>query len=99
MQLNCFEVAVQGGKYSGNQDCLMRYNSAAFYEYALGRCQWTHNGRTVRGKPYSYDPPGHSYCSDGKGTGVNDTINPDNKAGNASKGNCTHQLCVNSLKH
>lgn len=98
---DCFEAAVQHGMYSGNDQCIMRYNSTNFYETATGNCEWTRNGKKVKGRVFGYDTPGALYCESGKGTGVNDTSKAPNKAGDATagRGECKYKLCVNSNKH
>ena len=97
----CFEVAVKGGKYSGNDQCWMRYDLTQFYENTEGNCQWKHNGRTVFGSLYGQDPPGMTLCDNPRGTGVNDQSKSDNKAGDASpgRGDCKHKFCLNNKKH
>jgi hypothetical protein len=92
---DCYEVAAKGGKYSGNDQCWMRYDMTNFYEDPAGNCQWQHNGKTVHGSKYRTDPPGMTLCESPDGTGVNDPKNPHNKAGNASPG---HGDCKNQLR-
>jgi hypothetical protein len=89
---DCFEVAAKGGKYSGNDQCWMRYDMTNFYEDKDGNCQWQHNGKTVKGSKYGTDPPGMTMCESADGTGVNDPTKKPNKAGNATLGNCKSQL-------
>ena len=89
---DCFEVAVKGGKYSGNDQCWMRYDKTNFYEDPTGACEWQHNGRTVYGSLYGQDPPGMHICESQEGTGVNDPNKHPNKAGNATYGKCKQQL-------
>jgi hypothetical protein len=93
-------VAAKGGSYSGNDACIMRYESANFYENPKGNCQWQHGGATVHGFVYGQDSPGVMLCPSGKGTGVND---PDglNKAGDASpgRGECIHKFCLKNSAH
>jgi hypothetical protein len=98
---DCFEAAVQHGMYSGNDQCIMRYNSTNFYETPAGNCEWKAGGKLVKGRTFGYDAPGTIYCETGKGTGVNDTSKTPNKAGDASpgRGECTYKFCVNSRKH
>jgi hypothetical protein len=97
----CYEVAVKGGMYSGNDTCMMRYDMTNFYENPAGNCEWKRGGKTVRGKLYGQDPPGMSMCENPRGTGVNDASNPDNKAGDASsgRGECKYKFCLNNKKH
>ena len=95
-------VAAQGGSFSGNDQCLMRYDVADYYENANGNCQWQNkSGKTVHGFKYGADPPGMTLSASGKGTGVNDTSNPNNKAGNASagQGECMYKFCLKNSAH
>jgi hypothetical protein len=96
---DCFEVAAKGGKYSGNDHCLMRYDMTSFFEDPQGNCQWRVGNRLVTGSEYGADPPGTTVCDSPKGTGVNDASNPHNKAGDATKGDCIHQLCLKNGRH
>ncbi len=98
---DCYLIAAQGGSFSGNDQCLMRYDVADYYENANGNCQWQHNSKTVHGFEYGSDPPGTTLCWSGKGTGVNDTSNPKNKAGDASpgQGDCAHKFCLKNSAH
>jgi len=91
---DCFQVAAKGGMFSGNDKCLMRYDMTNFFEDPNGNCQWKHNGKTVTGSLYGQDPPGMTLCDDPRGTGVNDSTNPHNKAGDASpgRGACSRKL-------
>ncbi len=94
-------VAVKGGSYSGNDQCVMRYTKASFYENPNGNCWWQYDGKTVHGYRYDADPPGMTMCWSGKGTGVNDPSNPNNKAGDASpdRGDCIHKFCLKNSAH
>ena len=95
-------IATQGGSYSGNDQCLMRYTSASFYENANGVCWWTHDGTLRKGWGYGRgDSPGMTLCPSGVGTGVNDPSDPNNRAGNASpgRGNCIHKFCLKNSAH
>ncbi len=89
---DCYGVAVPHGAFSGDTACVMRYNSNDFYEDPTGNCEWTFEGKTVRGRPFGYEPPGSSYCTSPKGS---------SPAGDAmvGRGECAHHLCVNSRKH
>ena len=42
-----------------------------------------------------------SMCWSGKGTGVNDTSNPNNQAGDATtgRGDCAHSFCLKNSAH
>lgn len=98
---DCFSVAGKGGSFSGNDQCVMRYDMTDLYENPNGNCQWQHNGKTVFGYKYGSDPPGTTMCSSGRGTGVNDPSNPNNKAGDASpgRGDCMHKFCLKNSAH
>ena len=98
---NCYVVAAKGGSYSGNDQCFMRYDMADFYENPNGNCQWQYGGKTVHGYTYDADPPGMTMCWNGRGTGVNEPSDPNNKAGDASpgRGDCVHQLCLKNSAH
>ncbi len=98
---DCYEAAVQHGMYSGNDQCILRYNSTNFYEDPGGNCEWKVGRKTVKGRVFGYDAPGAIYCETGKGTGVNDPSKKPNKAGDASpdRGECKYKFCVNSGKH
>ena len=92
----CYEVAVKGDIYSGNDDCIMRYDMTEFFEDPNGNCQA--KGFAVPLSLYGVDPPGRQLCHSPLGTGVNAPPpgNPHCKAGNATKGNCKEQLRVKS---
>ena len=98
---DCFQAAVQHGAFSGDDKCIMRYDSTDFYEDAGGNCEWKVGPKTVHGRRYGYDAPGTIFCESTKGTGVNDTSKPPNKAGDAmaGRGECKYKFCVNSAKH
>lgn len=96
---DCFEVAVKGGKFSGNDQCWMRYDETNFYEDPAGACEWQHNGKTVYGSLYGKDPPGMSICESQEGTGVNDPNKQPNKAGNATYGKCKQQIRLKNRGH
>jgi hypothetical protein len=96
----CFEVAGKGGAYSGNDTCIMRYDLTNFYEDPKGVCTAKHNGATVTLSFFGTDPPGvGKLCTSNKGTGVNDTSKPPNKAGDATRGNCASQVCLKNGAH
>jgi hypothetical protein len=97
-------VSVQGGEESGVEECIMRYDCASYYETPTGSCRWKKppDGALQRGEPYPPpENPGTIFCNDPKGTGVNAPkgYRGVSKAGNASKGNCKSQFCVNDNKH
>lgn len=77
----------------------MRYNSGNFYEDPGGNCEWKRNGVLKRGSEGHHQAPGTTYCQTKKGTGINDTSNPRNMAGDATFGECVFELCINSSKH
>jgi len=99
-------VSVVGGQESGVQDCIMRYNGNTFYESAGGPYYWHRGAAIVHGVVYPpVEPDGTIFCDSKVGTGVNDPQGgklPDGrplpKAGNATRGDCTHQFSVNDLK-
>lgn len=97
-------ISVQGGQESGVEECIMRYDLASYYETPTGSCRWKKppDGALQRGEPYAPpENPGTIFCNDPKGTGVNAPkgYRGVSKAGNASKGNCKSQFCVNDNKH
>jgi hypothetical protein len=97
-------ISVQGGQESGVEECIMRYDLASYYETPTGSCRWKKppDGALQRGEPYAPpENPGTIFCNDPKGTGVNapEGYRSVSKAGNASKGNCKSQFCVNDNKH
>jgi hypothetical protein len=96
-------VAAQGGQESGAETCVMRYDGEGLYENPNGPLRWRKPDGTVqRGDVY---PPaelaGTLYCDKPDGTGVNAPggYHGVSKAGNASKGDCKHQICVNDMRH
>jgi hypothetical protein len=93
-------VAAQGGQESGVEACIMRYDSQRLYETAKGPIQWEKAGSLQRGADYPpMEPAGTIFCDDKEGTGVNAPYRPGGpKAGNASKGKCRRQFCVNDSK-
>jgi hypothetical protein len=76
-------IAVQHGENSGVESCIMRYNTANYYERSgLVRFVW-----------YGTDEaPLTIFCDSKEGTGVNGP--PSEKTGSASRGNCRGQICV-----
>ncbi len=95
----CFTIAAKGGAWSGDTSCIMRYNSGTFYEDPSGNCEWKRNGVLKRGSVGDHQAPGTKYCRSKTGTGINDTSNPRNMAGDATFGECVFDLCINSSKH
>ena len=97
-----FRIAVKGGQESGVEKCIMRYEEANYYEAPTGTWRWKKaDGTLQRGEDYNPgEDPGTIFCDDPKGTGVNDKDRPGgSKAGDAAKGNCKGQFCVNDNKH
>ena len=94
-------ISIQGGQESGVEQCIMRYTRASYYETATGTWRWKRPGGVLqRGNPYTPgEDPGTIFCDDPKGTGVNDKKHPGgSRAGDAAKGNCQGQFCVNDNK-
>jgi hypothetical protein len=97
-------VAAPGMQNSGDQNCVMRYPYASYYQYAQGQYRW-HDPNNPNAWVYgeSYPPaelPGEIFCTSPKGTGVNaPDYKPVSKSGDATLGNCAAQICVNDLKH
>jgi hypothetical protein len=94
-------VAAPGGQESGVEECIMRYTGNALYETAAGPIQWQKDGALVRGAEYGPDEPaGTIFCDQVEGTGVNaPRWSGGAKVGNASRGKCKSQFCVNDTKH
>ena len=84
-------IGVRQGAHSGDQDCVMRYYFAEFYE-ATGR----------KDTIYQVNPGteriGIDICHSGKGTGINASSHePQSRYGNAAagEGDCFSQICPN----
>lgn len=96
-------VAAHGGEHSGVEECIMRYDGTEMCEIDMGIYRWTKKkgGPNITGLHYGPgERPGHLFCKDKVGTGVNDPKRPDgSKAGNATRGECTSQFCVNDSLH
>lgn len=97
-------VAAPRGQNSGVEECIMRYESAWYYERPDGGYRWRDPAAPshfTRGEKYGPpERPGAIFCESRIGTGVNaEGHKPVPKAGDALKGNCQAQLCVNDLKH
>ncbi len=94
-------VAAPGGQESGVEECIMRYTGTSRYESAAGPLQWQKDGALIRGAKYPpYEPPGTIFCDQVEGTGVNaPRWGGGAKVGNASRGKCKSQFCVNDTKH
>ena len=97
------EVAAQGGQESGVEKCIMRYTGRHYFENAAGLFQWKKpDGAMQRGEKYG--PPediGTYFCDKAQGDGINAPTGYHgvSKAGNAGKGDCKHQFCVNDMRH
>ena len=80
----------------------MRYIGTALYEKRSGHLQLLKEGGVLQcGTEYPpSEPPGTIFCDQVEGTGVNEPGQAGGpKAGNASKGKCQSQVCVNDTKH
>lgn len=92
------EVAVQGGECSGELNCIMRAYRCPYYpsqngSYCLQARDDTGqpSGPFNRGEYTGPTPaPGSFFCSTKQGKGV---------AGDATRGYCYRQFCVNDVKH
>lgn len=94
-------VSAQGGQSSGDADRIMRYELIDFYEWNAGPFRWTKPAvGLVRGGRYRINAaPGTTFCASYKGTGVNGPGNPPVPlAGDATRGSCQRQICVNDVK-
>jgi hypothetical protein len=99
---NEWHVSVQGGQESGVEECIMRYESANLRETPTGTYRfWPAPDRVKLGELYTpWEEPGTIFCETQGGTGVNDERRPGgSKAGDATKGNCRGQFCVNDNKN
>jgi hypothetical protein len=95
-------VAAQGGQESGVEECIMRYEGKDLHETVEGGdIEWKTGVMLTLGAKYPpFEPPGAIFCDQVEGTGVNAPGRPGGpKAGNASKGICKKQFCVNDTKH
>lgn len=96
-------VAAQGGQESGVETCIMRYDGENLYENPAGNLRWRKKDLSIqRGESYfPVELAGSILCNSKKGTGVNAPagFHGVSKAGDASKGECSKQLCVNDHKH
>jgi hypothetical protein len=93
-KLNCMTVAVDGGLYSGDDACPMRYSDAYWYYNPKGEC-WggASGGAALTLSPYGKDPLAlGSFCASPAGTGVNDPSRDPPKAGDATLGRCAAQI-------
>lgn len=95
-------VAAKGGQESGVEECIMRYNSAFVYETESGDWRWHRSydrEEWIVGKLCPGPGPQTIFCTQKKGTGVNDPEKyGGSMAGDAKKGECLYQIQVNDLK-
>lgn len=81
-------LGVPGGQHSGDEECVMRYGVADAYR--------SRNPSNVRYWIDGDEIGGTSLCNHSTGTGVNATgRTPQSRYGDAARGNCVHQVCVN----
>jgi len=86
----CAFVGQKQGEHSGDTDCVMRYNCAQVYVSQSGRFVIFKDGEVV----------GTDMCVSAAGTGVNQAQRkPEARYGDAAKGDCQHQICVNDRYH
>ena len=85
-------VGVENGADSGDQDCVMRYYFAEFYEAKNAK------GKTLYKVTSGTERIGIDICHSGKGTGINaPSHEPQSRYGDAASdaGNCFEQICPN----
>ncbi|MCR8558945.1 hypothetical protein KXD93_14910 [Mucilaginibacter sp. BJC16-A38] len=86
-------IGTRHGSFSGNEDCIMRYDNAlAYCESKTSTEIFVINTSA----PYA-ERTGTHLCTSGDGTGVNNEQGRPNRYGNAAegRGNCIHQFCIN----
>jgi hypothetical protein len=91
LSLGIQTIGAQHGQNSGVEECLMRYGTATAYRKL-----------NQQGAYYVIDSQtsGIALCTQKTGTGGNDPNHPpQSRHGDADKGDCTHQLCVNDRYH
>jgi hypothetical protein len=84
-------VAKEGGEYSGDEDCALKYTGASYYVH----CQMgpvTLSSLLKGPVLFPYDPKhveinGLNFCTDPRGTRLNDKKRPDWQCGDADRGN------------
>jgi hypothetical protein len=92
-KLNCIMVAFDGGLYSGDDACPMRYSDTDFYYNPKGECRGWSGDALLTLSPYGEDPLAlGSFCASPAGTGVNDPSRNPPKAGDATLGRCAAQI-------
>ncbi len=78
-------IGVQKGQHSGDEFCMMKYNSAAAYE----------TSPDMRYLIITDEERGDRFCGSSTGTGVNDPDRkPQPRYGDASMGKCLYRICV-----
>ena len=93
-------VAQQGGQHSGFDDCLMRYDVANIYAHGSIHYFVQRPVPFVVGQSLFSQLTGRQLCTSADGTGVNGPgFRPRSRSGNASVGNCKHQVCINDKYH
>ncbi len=93
-------VARAGGQHSGFDDCLMRYDVANIYAYGPIH-YFVQQPAPFESKLALFSQlTGRQLCTSADGTGVNAPgFRPRSRSGNASVGNCKHQVCINDKYH
>lgn len=102
-------IGAKGGEHSGVENCIMRYDAAR--GYFNGSDIYLIKSRLFVAQkdlkiPYSSpmveyaESTGTELCSSSKGTGVNAADHkPRPRYGDATKGDCRHQFCINDKYH
>jgi hypothetical protein len=81
------QMGTPGGQHSGDAMCVMRYDvSGAYASTAEPHVRY-----------FAFEEPfGRSFCRTSAGTGPNDPGHaPQSRYGEARRGGCLHQICVN----
>jgi hypothetical protein len=92
-------VAVEGGEFSGDEGCAMKYTVADYYlHHTTGPI--TVSSLLAGPTLFPYDPKqiekvGLAFCTSPHGTGLNDMSKPDWQCGDATLGICRSQIVVN----
>jgi hypothetical protein len=83
----------EGGNHSGDENCVMRYTAAQAYVAPPRPGE-----PNVRYYVGPVEQIGFRLCTLPTGTGVNSKDHvPQSRYGDAERGDCTHQICVNDL--